>query len=188
MGARGKIQALHSSSALACNWFDYWRTRDLSALSEALRASSPLVRMRLEAKLTTGLRGKGPNLDALFTCANGALFGIESKYGEPYTPSTAKTFLKPKYFSNGRGLWSEAGLLGCQAVADALRTGRHGFKVLDVAQLLKHMVELVRAGDNPWSLCCLWFDVHGETSDQHRMELNEFAVGISGDGRLRSSH
>src|SRR5713226_2403539 len=30
---RGKIQALHSSSALACNWFDYWRGRDLGPLS-----------------------------------------------------------------------------------------------------------------------------------------------------------
>jgi hypothetical protein len=24
-GGRGKIQALHSSSALVCNFFDYWR-------------------------------------------------------------------------------------------------------------------------------------------------------------------
>jgi hypothetical protein len=24
----GKIRAPHSSSALACNWFDYWRDRD----------------------------------------------------------------------------------------------------------------------------------------------------------------
>jgi hypothetical protein len=34
-GRRGKIQALHSSSALACNWFDYWRGRDLQPLSQA---------------------------------------------------------------------------------------------------------------------------------------------------------
>src|SRR5208282_586444 len=35
-GVRGKIQALHSTSALACNWFDYWRHRDLGPLSRAL--------------------------------------------------------------------------------------------------------------------------------------------------------
>ena len=34
-GARGKIQALHSSSALACNWFDYWRGRDTTPLARA---------------------------------------------------------------------------------------------------------------------------------------------------------
>src|SRR5689334_20249024 len=34
-GERGKIQATHSSAALACNWFDYWRDRDLSPLSTA---------------------------------------------------------------------------------------------------------------------------------------------------------
>ncbi len=31
-GKRGKIQALHSSSALACNWFDYWRDKNLEPL------------------------------------------------------------------------------------------------------------------------------------------------------------
>ena len=34
-GKRGKFQATHSSSALACNWFDYWRERDLGVLSAA---------------------------------------------------------------------------------------------------------------------------------------------------------
>ena len=35
-GQRGKIQALHSSSALACNVFDYWRGRDSTILAKAL--------------------------------------------------------------------------------------------------------------------------------------------------------
>lgn len=180
-GARGKIQALHSSSALACNWFDYWRTRDLNPLTKAFGVASPFIDLRLEAKLSTGLGGKGPNLDVLLTSADTGLFGVESKFAEPYTPSAAKTSLKPKYFDGGPRLWSDAGLAGCQAVADALRTGRHGFNVLDVAQLLKHMLALARAGGKRWSLCCLWFEVPGAIAVQHRAELNQFAIQIGAD-------
>ncbi len=35
-GGRGKIQTLHSSSAIVCNFFDYWRAGDLKPLAEAL--------------------------------------------------------------------------------------------------------------------------------------------------------
>lgn len=139
-------------------------------------ARSPHVR-----QFTSGTDSAVPNLDVLLTSADAALFGVESKFAEPYTPSAAKTFLKPKYFDDGRRLWSDAGLAGCQAVADALRTGRHDFKVLDVAQLLKHMLALARAGGKRWSLCCLWFEVPGATAAQHRAELNEFAIQIGAD-------
>jgi hypothetical protein len=181
---RGKIQALHSSSALACNWFDYWRRREIEPLSYAFgcsRALSELV--GLEQKFSTTLGGIGPNLDVVLRCTDGALFAIESKFTEPYTKATSKTFLKPKYFHDGRSLWAEAGLPGCQAVADSLRTGGHHFGVLDVAQLLKHMLALALS-KSPWSLCCLWFEVTGPVADRHRLELVAFASEIGGDSKL----
>ncbi len=52
-GSRGKIQALHSSSALACNWFDYWRDRDLQPLSRAFGV--PLFSKRLRAHARRGI-------------------------------------------------------------------------------------------------------------------------------------
>src|SRR3954466_5084695 len=58
----GKILATHSSSALACNWFDYWRERDFGILSEAFGVARPFVSLRLEAKLPTGMRGADANL------------------------------------------------------------------------------------------------------------------------------
>src|SRR5205814_1367882 len=91
-----------------------------------------------------------------------------------------KTFLKPKYFHDRRSLWTEAGLPGCQAVAEDLRAVRHGFKVLDVTQLLKHMLALALSG-HQWSLCCLWFEMAGPVAGQHRKELTDFASQIGQD-------
>ena len=50
-GERGKIQALHSSSALACNWFDYWRGRDTTPLARALGGPGCLFRSRPRTEL-----------------------------------------------------------------------------------------------------------------------------------------
>lgn len=177
---RGKFQAAHSSSALACNWFDYWRERDFSVLSTALGTESPFVTLRLEAHVPTGMRGADANLDVLLTTADGRLFAIESKFTEPYTPAPTKFTLKPQYFSNKRLRWTEVGLPGCQIVAEQLRTEQHDFNVLDVAQLLKHMLALGRTGSR-WTLCCLWYEVAGPAADAHRADLRTFAAQIGAD-------
>ena len=180
-GQRGKFQATHSSSALACNWFDYWRERDFGLLSAAFGVPTPFVTLRLEAHVPTGMRGADANLDVLLTTADGWLFAIESKFTEPYTGAPAKSALKPQYFSQNRSRWSDVGLPGCQAVAEQVRSGQHEYKVLDVAQLLKHMLALGRTGSR-WTLCCLWYDVPGPAADAHRAELQMFAAQIGGDG------
>lgn len=178
---RGKIQALHSSSALACNWFDYWRGRDLQSLSRTFGVPVQFSTLALEQKFPTGLGRIPPNLDVLLTCADGTAFAIESKLTEPYTKSSGKAYLKRKYFHDGRSLWTEVGLPGCQAVADALRREPHDFNVLGVAQLLKHMLALARRFDHQWSLCCLWFELPGSLADQHRRELTAFTAHLGAD-------
>lgn len=178
-GGRGKLQALHSSSALACNWFDYWRTRDLQPLSRAFGVPAGFSTLALEQKVPTGLGRIPPNLDVFLMGGDGTVFAIESKFTEPYTKSTGKTYLKPAYFPDGRSLWAEAGLPGCQTVAEALRTERHEFELLDVAQLLKHTLALARRFGDRWSLCCLWFEVPGSVASLHRQELTDFAAQIA---------
>jgi hypothetical protein len=54
-------------------------------------------------------------------------------------------------------------------------------KVLDVAQLLKHMLALAHRFGDQWSLCCLWFEVPGSVADRHRQELTDFAAQIGTD-------
>jgi len=178
-GERGKFQATHSSSALACNWFDYWRERDFGVLSAAFDVPTPFVTLRLEAHVPSGMRGADANLDVLLTTADGWLFAIESKFTEPYAPAT-KPVLKPQYFSHNRSRWSDVGLAGCQIVAEQVRIGQHGFRVLDVAQLLKHMLALGRTGKR-WTLCFLWYEVPGPAADAHRAELEAFITQIGPD-------
>ena len=179
-GERGKLQAVHSSAALTCNWFDYWRQRDLRMLAKALGAPDEWVELRLEAHVKTGMRGADANLDVLLTSADGSLFGIESKFCEPYASSPSKNLLKTQYFSHDQLRWTDVGLPGCQAVAARLRTGQHDYTVLDVAQLLKHMLALARTGKS-WRLCYLWFEVPGAVADAHRAELEKFVVEIGSD-------
>lgn len=179
----GKIQAVHSSSALACNWFDYWRERDFGVLSAAFGVpDDPFVTLQLERHVPTGMRGADANIDVLLTTANGSLFAIESKFGEPYSPSPAKFVLKPQYFALGKSRWTDVGLPGCQAVAEQLRTGNHDFTALDVAQLLKHMLALARTGKR-WTLCCLWYEVPGPVAVAHRHDLTTFAATIGDDAQ-----
>jgi Restriction Endonuclease associating with ARP len=172
-GARGKIQALHSSSALACNWFDYWRGRDMTPLTRAFGALDAFCGVALEQKFSTRVGGIGPNIDVVVKSADGTLFAIESKFGEPYTRSKTKTYLKPRYYRDGLSLWTEAGLPACQSVAGDLQAGRHGYRVLDVAQLPKHMLALAVSGYR-WALCCIWFEIPGTVAEQHRKELKDF--------------
>ena len=173
---RGKIRAVHSSSALACNVFDYWRARNHDVLSNALGLSAAFVKLRLEGKFATGC-GRDANLDVILTGPGDSIHAIESKFCEPYSHSKSKTSLKPKYFDDGVERWTEVGLSGCQAVAESLRRGEHDFHVLDVAQLLKHMLALART-DKPWSLSCLWFEVPGAVAERHRLELDRLRALI----------
>ncbi len=101
-GQRAKMQALHSSSALAVNFFDYWRGRDTMPLAEALGVPGPICSIRFEQKRPTGLRGKAPNLDVALQPASGPEIFIESKFLEPYGASAAPKF-KEKYFIGRTG-------------------------------------------------------------------------------------
>jgi len=115
--SRGKMQALHSSSALACNVFDYWRGRDTSALAKALEMQAPICSMAFEQKYPTGLRGKPPNLDVVLQPWDGPTLAVESKFLEPYAGASAKSGFKPKYFETEPGLLPH----GCRATSEYSR-------------------------------------------------------------------
>jgi hypothetical protein len=67
-------------------------------------------------------------------------------------------------------------------VAEQLLSGSHSFRVLDVAQLLKHMLALARRRRR-WWLYCLWFDTTDSTSDHHRHELHTFSTAVGADAQ-----
>lgn len=181
---RGKLQALHSSSALACNFFDYWRGSNAEPLERALTLEAPIREIKFEQKFPTGVGPRSPNLDVTLQLGDGSVVAIESKFLEPYTPSSGKNRVQEKYFSESKRRWSTVGLDGCQGLADQVHTGELKFKYLDVAQLLKHMLGLANsnlAGPKRWSLLYLWFDPEGDAAEQHESEIVLFERLIAAD-------
>lgn len=177
VGRRGKMQALHSSSALACNVFDFWTDRGTGGLARSLGVAEGGWAVQFERKFPTGLRGNPPNLDVVLEGRSG-LVAIESKFLETY--ATGKGKFRESYFPAGRRMWAERGLAGAQRLAEAMFRGDVRFALLDAAQLLKHMLGLACSG-REWALLCVWFRVEGEAGDRHARELTAFAEMLGED-------
>lgn len=109
-----KMRALHSSSALAVNVFDFWHGRDAGPLLRALGIDGELAALRFEAQFPTGLGGTPPNLDVALDLADGTVVAIESKFSEWLTPKSPNhQQLSAAYFKAGAGVWARRGLPGC---------------------------------------------------------------------------
>lgn len=179
-GRRAKMRALHSSSALACNFFDYWRGRGLEPLARALGSPARFRELGFERKFPTGLRGNSPSFNVVLHAGDGTVIAVESKFTEWMGRSAAKNRLGAGYFPPGRRLWGDRGLPGCQALAEEIRGGAVAFKLLHAAHLLKHMLGLAAAG-NAWKLLCLWYATPGSAAGLHAAELELFARKLGPD-------
>lgn len=183
-----KMRALHSSSALAVNVFDFWSGRDLGRVLRALgiegAATSPPL---FEKKLPTGAGGTPPNLDVVFPLADGRLVGVESKFTEWMSPKTAMAAsLAPYRDVAGSSYWSRAELLAAHALVEAMVAGRQIFSYLDVPQLLKHSLGLVRASAPGSELRYLYFDAPGAEHDTHLREIDLFDAAVGSELRFRA--
>ena len=187
-GKRGKMQALHSSAALAYNVFEYWRARDVEAIAQACGCSGQATGMRFEAQHPTGLKGTPPHLDVEFICSSPACGGggvgvcIESKFTEPYQDSPVKS-MQAAYYTTP-GLW--AGMPRCEEVAQSLRNGDRRSR-FDSPQLLKHILGLKGSyGLGGFRLLYLWYDFPSTEAEEHRRDLAEFVRSI--EGEVQFSH
>lgn len=175
-----KMSALHSSSALAVNVFDYWCDRPDLMLA-ALGLPTGGMPLKFEAQFPTGLDGNPPNLDVAVRWADGTWLGIESKFTEWLTPKPAgKEQFKPKYFPEAQPLWGTWGLPGSQKLAMLISGGATRYRVLDATQLLKHALGLACSGSK-FELLYVYYDVPGAESELHKAELDDFAGRIAGD-------
>jgi hypothetical protein len=177
-GARGKMQALHSSSALACNIFDYWRNRDSRVLVRALDLSSSITKIQFEQKFPTGIGPRSPNLDVVLSLADGSLVAVESKFCEPYSRKVPSLSLK--YLPEAKRLWADGGFSECQSLVRAVCNGELSLSRLDTAQLLKHVLGLSRAARR-WELLYLWYDDGSDAATEHRTELAAFEQTMRAD-------
>ena len=141
-GKPAKMRALHSSSALVCNLFDYWTSRDATAIGRAFGLE--VEEIKFESRLLTGLRGTLPTPDLFMLDRYGKAYAVESKFAEPFRSRKSSVPFAASYFKDLVGIWARHSLPKCQRLAERLRCGEMLFRYLDAPQLLKHALGLKR--------------------------------------------
>lgn len=173
-----KMRALHSSSALAVNVFDFWTGRDVGNILCALGIEGSACGFTFEEKLPTGAPGMPPNLDLVIPLSDGRLIGVESKFTEWITPKRGMVSSLDPYVDRDASYWSRAGLPACDEVVGRIRSGHETYDHLDVPQLLKHALGLARAAKGGWFLRYLYLDAPGPEAVVHRVELGRFEAAV----------
>jgi len=193
-----KMQALHSSSALAVNIFQYWMDEPYiiasvcSFCDKNQKVSEEIV---FEKKCSIGLRGTPPHIDVVIynhPSWEFKRFAIEIKFTEPYQFKRRNINSKP-YFSKQYGInsnlkrdiWNE--IPNLLALAKAINSNEKVFTYLDATQLIKHILGLKREwGKNGFKLLYLWYDLTDEqfkaVVTKHREEIEEFSSIAKADG------
>jgi len=184
----GKMQALHSSSALGVNVFQYWKALDeLAVIAHACAFIQPGAMapeaLEFEAKFPIHKDfALPPNLDVVMRYPSGgpmSALAIECKFSEAYGRRDHGG-VKPAYLKLV-DVWK--GLPALRALAVAISPEDHRFRYLHAAQLVKHVLGLqVEFGPRHFRLLYLWYDVPGPEGAIHRAEVQDFASVARADG------
>jgi len=181
-----KIQAVHSSSALGVNVFDYWRdSPDLSIVTSSCRLSrrsrSLAGDIRFEQKFPIESRLKySPNIDVVILPHSGTFkcYAIECKFTEAYS-GRGHGGLDSKYLENEK-IWQ--GLSATRGLAQEISPNDSQFEFLHAAQLIKHILGLNRKyGRSQYRLLYLRYDALGEAGFHHSQEVDKFARVVHSD-------
>ena len=190
-GNPAKMQALHSSSALAVNFFQFWQKRKLVPVIAAAcglcrkgnTTSQSVVfeeKFPIHSTLTTP-----PNLDVVIHNAEDnpcKVFAIECKFSEAYSNRKDGHGLREQYLQL-KEIWS--GIPHLQEFAKSLSPEDATFQYLHPAQLVKHILGLKNAfGKKGFRLMYLWYDVPGEEGYFHRKEAEQLVRICKTDGIL----
>ncbi len=176
-----KMQAVHSSSALSVNIFQYWqrinRVSDIAIACGFCRKGTDVSqRIVFEDKYPIDDRFQfSPNIDVVFHNSNSSRFkrfAIECKFSESYS-SQGHSGLKPEYVRLPTA-WSDTPKL--YEFAKSICPTDKRFKYLHPAQLIKHILGLkAKCGKNGFRLLYLWYDVIGKEGAIHRDEIEKFS-------------
>lgn len=177
------MRAVHSTSALAVNVFQY--------LGEVGRADAAVVGPRaaayrsaavvFEEKYPVGNGfGIAPNVDVVIRPASAEhpVVAIECKFSEAYRTNPNKG-LKAKYLAVPE-LWLE--LPNLHQLALSLSPEDTRFRFLHAAQLVKHTLGLRRKYGHHHCLVYLWYMAEGEEGRMRADEVSVFAEIARADG------
>jgi len=190
-GNPSKMQAVHSSSALGVNIFQYWQSiNHPEKVAHACRLCQKTTKIsksiRFEAKYPIDTRFRmGPNIDVVIEnepSAKYKVFAIECKFTEAYG-GRGHSGMKEKYLD--LDIWKEIPHLHKLAVS--ISPEDNGNEYLHCAQLIKHILGLKKAfGKTNFRLLYLWYDTLGYAGWKHREETESFMEVAKSDGILVS--
>jgi len=190
-GNPAKMQALHSSSAIAVNVFQYWQTiNQVPAIASACKLCNPgnqtsqeiifEEKFPIHESFTTA-----PNIDVVIHNQpdnNIKVFAIECKFSEAYSVRNDNHGLKEKYLQIDE-IWN--GIPALHTFAKSISPDDTAYHHLHPAQLVKHILGLkTKFGKNGFRLLYLWYDVPNDEGYQHRQEIKQFSVMCKQDGIL----
>jgi len=183
-----KMQALHSSSALGVNIFQYWQKRGLiSEISSACgfcnRGNHVSKHIVFEEKYTIDSKFViPPNIDVVLhnnTSSKYKLFAVECKFSEAYG-GRGHGGLKSVYLAD-QNLWAD--LSNLEKLAREISPEDERYSYLHAAQLIKHILGLkTKLGNKDFRLLYLWYDVLGKEGADHRAEVEDFTEIAKSDG------
>jgi len=181
-----KMQALHSSSALVVNVFDYWlqsnRVRDIA---KACGFTGIAESMQYESKHSTPVKNSYPHLDIEFRSKGSNILALESKFDEPYGYKTERK-IKDNYLRPD--VW--VGLNNCYKLVKEIHDnqGQQTFwTYLDTPQLLKHILGLTATyGRRKFTLLYLWYEIPSQESQDHRDQIANFEDRVKDDARFKT--
>lgn len=175
-----KMQAVHSSSALGVNIFQYWQRIDqtpkiAAACGFCRRGNEISEKIVFEDKYPIAKSFRyPPNIDVVIHNSNSARykrFAIECKFSEAYS-TQGDHGLKRKYLDLAE-VWGD--IPNLHGLAEEICPDYNIFKYLHPAQLIKHILGLKKAfGKKGFRLLYLWYDVLGEEGATHQQEVDRF--------------
>ena len=175
-----KMQAVHSSSAIGVNIFQYWQTigqipKIAAACGFCRRDNTISEKIVFEDKypINSSFRYP-PNIDVVIHNSSSARykrFAIECKFSEAYS-NQGDHGLKRKYL-NLDDIWTD--IPNLHKLAKEICPKDNTFKYLHPAQLIKHILGLKKAfGEKGFRLLYLWYNVLGEEGAVHQQEVDRF--------------
>ena len=182
----GKMQALHSSSALSVNAFDYWKSIDdkSSMANSLLIPSTKISGITFEKKypIIHNINVNPPNIDIIIEYSNGDCCAIECKFTEPFNNRQEEYGLKERYFS-AFCKWDI--IPETYKLATSISPEDTTFEMLHAAQLIKHILGLLthyNYDKDRFRLIYLYYDVFGKDGCIHDKEIKEFKEIVKKDG------
>lgn len=189
-GDPAKMQAVHSSSALGVNVFQYWqRIKQVSVIASACgfcrKGNTVSEKIVFEDKYPVdddlNKFPIAPNIDVVFHNSDSSRFkrfAVECKFSEAYGLQK-HSGLKPAYLELNK-LWSD--IPNLRGFAEKICPNEN-FTHLHSAQLIKHILGLKRRfGKSGFRLLYLWYDVLGKEGAVHRDEIETFSKKVKSDG------